>query len=156
MTTCKGWDSAARRTGTAKSVHASENVAMRNVSFMVAPSRNFSSGEEHRSTRDLARCLPQSKRLKPSRRRANSTGEMRLASIEVEVVNTLLTLARYWRMKLGIGAELQNLTGPARPTGTPSPTEALLEVSQRRAYACYPTKQGTSPALLRASCGDEA
>jgi hypothetical protein len=41
--------------GAAKSVHASKNVELRNPSFIVAPHHNFSSGEEHGSTEELAR-----------------------------------------------------------------------------------------------------
>src|ERR1700719_1275396 len=36
MTTRKGYDSAARRTGTARSAQASKNVKLRNASFMEA------------------------------------------------------------------------------------------------------------------------
>src|SRR5246127_2945927 len=57
MTTCKGWDSAARRMGTAKSVHASKNVETRNASFMDGPLRNFLLAEEHGSTGVLALCF---------------------------------------------------------------------------------------------------
>src|SRR5258707_3575408 len=54
MTTCKGWESAERRTGTAKSMHVSKNVEMRNASFMEGPLRNFLLAGEHGSTEDLA------------------------------------------------------------------------------------------------------
>src|SRR5258708_1991574 len=61
--------------------------------------------------------------------------------------NRLLTPARRCRMKVRTGAHLRNLAEPASSTGTSSSTEALMEVSQRRAYACYPAGQGTSRAL---------
>src|SRR5258708_35814235 len=54
MTTCKGWESAERRTGTAKSMHVSKNVEMRNASFMAGPLRNFLLAGEHGSTEALA------------------------------------------------------------------------------------------------------
>src|SRR6266478_5578854 len=55
MTTRRGCDSAARRTGTAKSVHASKNVETRNASFMDGPLRNLFPAKEHGSTGDLGR-----------------------------------------------------------------------------------------------------
>src|SRR5712664_2818389 len=48
--------------------------------------------------------------------------------ISVVSGNRLLTPERRWRMKVRTGVRLENLTEPACSTGTPSPTEAHLEV----------------------------